>query len=129
MVSNTCSARDRVPLEYMREIMSKRPILTVLLILASGIIHADADKYNMCYIKGYFAGEGDKFMHGLASQIADDKGVMNDPACISAHKSAFSFGAKFAITGKYSSEQEQAILQYASTFRKRVNRAVIELIE
>jgi hypothetical protein len=109
--------------------MRKSLIITVILLFTSSIVHADDDKYNICYIKGYFAGEGDKFMHGLASQIADEKGLMNDPPCISAHKSAFSFGAKFAVTGKYSSEQEQSILQYASTFRKRVNSAVIKLIE
>lgn len=96
---------------------------------ASGNIQADQGLYDICYIKGFFAGEGDKFMHGLASQIADEGGVTSDPACISAHKSAFSFGAKFAITGKFSSDQERSILEYASGFRKRVNTAIIKLIE
>lgn len=109
--------------------MKKWLTIIVIFTFSSGIIRADEGKYNICYTKGFFSGEGDRFLYGLASQIAGDKGLMDDPACIDAHKSGFSFGAKFAVTGKYSTEQEKAILESASGFRKRVNNAVIRLIE
>lgn len=109
--------------------MKRRSIISIILVIASNIAHSDDNEYDICFIKGFFAGEGDKFMKALTTQIAEEKGLINDPECISAHKSAFTFGVQFSITGKYNTEQEHTMLQYASAFRKRVNTAVIKLIE
>ena len=109
--------------------MKFRLIISLIIMLVSSIVHANEDKYNICFANGYFAGEDDKFMIGIATQIAVNKGVLNEPICKSAHKEAYEVGVKFSTTGKYDSEQELKIINYASEFREKVNRAIIKLIE
>ena len=87
------------------------------------------EKYEICFVNGYFAGEDDKFMIGLASYIAGKENLLTDPVCTAAHKAAYDVGVKFSTTGKYDSDQELQIIMYASKFREKVNKAISQLID
>jgi len=91
--------------------------------------YAEEDKYRICFIQGYFAGEGDKFMNGLATHISQKKGVLTEPMCSTAHQVAYKVAVKFNSTGKYDSAQDYKIIKYATDFREKVNIAISSLIK
>jgi len=98
------------------------------MLLTNGI-NAEEDKYEICFVNGYFSGADDKFMMGLATEVTIKENVFLDPMCTAAHQLAYKVGDKFSSTGKYDSEQELKIIMYASEFRSKVNKAIIKLIE
>ena len=109
--------------------MGMKKVLSLICILISFHSYADDDKYKICFINGYYSGEDDKFMMGLATHIVVREKLYTDPMCTAAHRVAYDVGVKFSTTGKYDSEQEMKITGYAADFREGVNKAIVDLIE
>ncbi len=106
-----------------------RTILLVITLLISNMVNAEDKKYDICFVAGYFAGEDDKFMIGLSSQIMFDTGVYNDNLCTTAYQAALKIGEQLSTTGKVNSKSDFEIAEYASKFRRKVNNAITKLIE
>ena len=107
----------------------KTVIATLTLLLTLTCAYAEEGKYDICYATGYFAGEDDKFMLGLAMRDALDRGVFLETVCKSAYGEAYDIGEKFSTTGKVESDHQLKIMEPASNYRLKVNRAIIKLIE
>ena len=108
----------------------KKLLLPLLLIVSfwSFPVAAEDKELSMCSVTGYFEGNGDRFLYGLAARALEKNRFNADQECTSALKFGKEVGIKFSKPGRVKTDEEAVVISHAEHFRNLVYDAILSKV-
>jgi len=104
----------------------RQAIFSILVCFAASCATAAESDRTYCEVGGYFAGEGDNFLSGLARRALVREGLSSDSQCKSLWQEAIEIGKRVSAGETQFTASELAAADKAIAFRRKVQDFVLQ---